>query len=170
MHTRFQRMWNIEGTKRCHSQLIKGRCPSCNGERPLWKGVRFGWLVDDMVFVTPSELAKSVFMTSKEIEHWTHYEMPHRSFWVDKHSLNGETATTEGSFTNALFMNKVPVCPLCINGWPKASHRDWHEHEEPCKNENSEYLCGAQQGSVDEWIVYVKTGRLPSKIQARLDR
>lgn len=172
MHTRFQRMWNIAGVRACHSQLISGRCPTCNGQRGLWKGLKFGWIVDDMVFVVPSELAKSTFMSSEELEQWSRHEFPnaeHMSHWVNKHALTGPTATTEGLYTSALFMNKVPACPLCINGWPKASHRDWSEHQHQCPNANSNYPCGAQQGSVDEWVEYVKTGKLPGIIQAKIN-
>jgi len=168
MHTRFQRMWNIAGIRHCHSQLIFGRCYSCNGElRHPVGGVRFGWIVDDMVFVAPFELAKSVFMTSAEIHHWARYNIPNHNRWIDKYELHN---STEGSYTNALIMNKVPVCPLCINGWPKSSHRDWHQHQHECSNANSTYACGRYQGSVDEWVEYIKTGRLPSKVQWEMDR
>jgi hypothetical protein len=166
MHTRFQHVWNIAGLRRCHSQLIFDRCHGCNGR---WKRSvvdasvpRFGWIVDDMVFVAPFELAASVFISSEEIRHWSGYEMPNRHRWIDHHGLK---YSTEGQYTKALVMNKVPVCPLCINGWPKSSNRDWHEHEHECENANSTYACGRQSASVDEWIEYIKTGRLPGSIQ-----
>jgi hypothetical protein len=168
MHTRFQRMWNIEGIQRCHSQLIYGRCSSCNGELLHRVGaVRFGWIVDDMVFVAPFELATTIFMSSADIHHWTNYAIPNHDRWIDNVELN---LTTEGSYTNALILNKVPVCPLCINGWPKGSHRDWHQHQHECDNANATYACGRYRGSVDEWVEYIKTGRVPSEVQRQMDR
>jgi len=169
MHTRFKNAWNIDGMKRCHSQLLYRHCVSCNGmgSRALMYGeARFGWIVDDMVFVAPFELAESVFMAGEEIQHLATHDIPHRVRWITKGDLH---ATTEGKLTNALVLKKVPVCPLCITGWPKTSRRDWKEHKEVCPNVGSAYPCGLQKPSVDEWVEYIKTGQLPGAIQNKLN-
>lgn len=165
MHTRFQRMWNIAGIQRCHSQLIFSHCQTCNGDRPFdTTSTRLGYIGDDMVFVVPSQLAKSAFMTSKEIEHWSSsdYTIPHRDSWVGKRALE---KTTEGRYTKAMIMNQVPMCPLCINGWPKLSVRDWKQHHQTCRNDNSPYDCGHFPASVDDMVELIKTGRVPDIIQ-----
>jgi len=170
MHSRFQRAWNIDGFRRCQSQLINRHCTSCNGQYSKARAfgpAQFGWIVDDMVFVAPFEIAKSVFMTGEEIQQLSNVRISKRSRWIGKNDLN---MSTEGIYTNALVLNKVPMCPLCINGWPRGSNRDWSEHHAVCPNADAAYPCGRQRASVDEWVEYIKTGRLPGVVQKALDR